>query len=350
MSASTELEAVGLNMLIVSIILSGLTVLEYAWNVRFEIRVIWPQLWKSAEAKIFMIVRYVGLAGQIFNVWFVNRMASGVPNHLLACRAWYLYQVVTVQCLLMSEELLLTQRICKMYNNNKYIFSILLVFVGAQCAAMAVSALILVPGISSSPTCVIVDSHPAQIYAGATTTAVHLCLLVMILWRYFRGNWPEFLRSYIKNMVRDSVCTLIAVSGGFFLITIAPTVDQPLMTQNLFFLVMLFSLWFGTGRLVLGKARFLQESENDSQLTKVDLDNLEPLEDCDISSAKPSDSKAIPTKLTIAVDSELGVGAEEDIADVCICDWVDSASVSSYAPTIMSMETGGSGEGSGSRN
>jgi len=47
----------------------------------------------------------------------------------------------------------------------------------------------------------------------AATTAAHLSLLFMVLWRYFRGNWPEFLRSYIKNMVRVSVCTLIAVSG-----------------------------------------------------------------------------------------------------------------------------------------
>ncbi|OJA14612.1 hypothetical protein AZE42_07959 [Rhizopogon vesiculosus] len=204
MSASTELEAVGLNMLIVSTILSGLTVLEYAWNVRFEIRVIWPQLWRSAEAKIFMIVRYVGLAGQIFNVW-------GFFSH-----------------------------------NNRT-------------------------------------------HGGSTTDDSKLVL------------------------PRDALLPL-------------------------------------TGRLVLGKARFLQESENDRQLTKVDLDNLEPLEDCDISSAKHSDSKVIPTKLTIVVDSELGVGAEEDIADVCICDWMDNASVSSYAPTIMSMETGSSGEGSGSRN
>ncbi|OJA07508.1 hypothetical protein AZE42_09223 [Rhizopogon vesiculosus] len=345
MSPSTEHDAVGRNMLIVSTTLIGLTVLEYAWNIRFEIRVIWPQFWKNPEAKIFVIVRYLGLAGlSVFNIWFANRMASGIPSRPLACRAWYIYEIVTMQCLLMSEELLLTRRVCKMYNNDKYILGILSIFVGAQCAVMAVAARIIVPTLSSSPTCVLVEPHPAQVYVGALTAAVHLCLLVMILWRYLRGNWPKLLHSYIKIMVRDSVCTLIAVSGGFIYVTIAPMMAQPLMSQNLFFPVMLFFIWFGVGRLILGKERFLQESQN-LQLTEVDLDNLEPLEDCDISSARPSDSK-----VTIAVDSELGIEAEEDIADGYIYDWVDSASLSNCASTIISMETGNGGESSGSRN
>ena len=77
---------------------------------------------------------------------------------------------------------------------------------------------------------------------------------------------------------------------------------------------------------------------------------MEPLEDCDISSTRSSDSKAIPTKLTIAVGSELGVGAEEDIADGFIYDWVDNASVLSCSPTIICMETSNGSEGSGSGN
>ncbi|OJA08218.1 hypothetical protein AZE42_12462 [Rhizopogon vesiculosus] len=179
MSPSTEPEAVGRNILIVSTTLTGLMVLEYAWNINFEMRVIWPQFWMSAEAKIFVIARYVSLAGQI---------------------------------------------------------------------------------------------------------------------------------------------------------------------------VIIFSFWFATGRLVLDKERFLQESRNDFQLTEVDLNNLEPLEDSDVSFARPSDSNVLPTEATIAVDSELSIGTEEDLADGCDCDWVDDASLSRCAFTIMSMEVGNDGESSGSRN
>jgi len=43
----------------------------------------------------------------------------------------------------------------------------------------------------------------------------------MILWQYFRGSWREPLRSYLKILVRDSIGTVIAVTGrsGFFIFT-----------------------------------------------------------------------------------------------------------------------------------
>ncbi|OAX32322.1 hypothetical protein K503DRAFT_870222 [Rhizopogon vinicolor AM-OR11-026] len=115
-------------------------------------------------------------------------------------------------------------------------------------------------------------------------------------------------------------------------------------------IVIILSLWFVTGRLVLDKERFLQESQNDFQLTEVDLDSLEPLEDSDVSFARPSDSNVLPTRVTIVVDYDLSIGMEEDIADRCGCDWVDDASLSRCAPIIMSMEMGNGEEGSGSRN
>jgi len=54
-----------------------------------------------------------------------------------------------------------------MYNNDKYIIGILLVFVGAQFSGMAVATRMVVPTVGFSPTCVVIDSndHPSQIYA-----------------------------------------------------------------------------------------------------------------------------------------------------------------------------------------
>ncbi|OJA12263.1 hypothetical protein AZE42_13177 [Rhizopogon vesiculosus] len=102
MSRSIILEAVGSNILIVSsayhslvvsmvfpsfngsqslATLSGLMALEYAWNIRFEVQVVWWRFWKSVEVKISVVARYVGLVGQTFNVWFASRMASEIPSH-----------------------------------------------------------------------------------------------------------------------------------------------------------------------------------------------------------------------------------------------------------------------------
>ncbi|KAJ8581175.1 hypothetical protein M405DRAFT_832986 [Rhizopogon salebrosus TDB-379] len=278
MSPSVEPETVAHNILIVSTSLSGLMVLEYAWNIPFEVRVIWPQFRKSAEVKIFVIARYIGLAGQIFNIWFSNKMASGIPSNPLACKAWYSYQAVTTQCLLMSVELLLMLRVCDIYKNHKYIICILFVFAGAQCAAMAISALMILPGQSSSATCFLVVSHPGLIHVGVSTIAINWCILTMILWRCFRDTWPK-PRSYLRIMVRDSICTVVAVTGNFLFVVLMPTgVLHSQTCNNILFHVMLFSLWFAAGRLVLHKERFNHDPQNNSELTEVDLDCLEPSE------------------------------------------------------------------------
>ncbi|OAX38236.1 hypothetical protein K503DRAFT_856814 [Rhizopogon vinicolor AM-OR11-026] len=316
MSSLTEPEGLARNMLIVSTTLTGLTVLEYAWNISFEMRVIWPKVWKSAEAKIFLIARYVGLAGQIFNVWFVNRMASGINHHPLACRAWYSHQAAIIQCLLMSVELLLMLRVCKMYKNDKYVLGILFLFAVGQCATVIISARIVVPSVGFYPTCVmVINSHPSRIYVGTSVIVVYQCLLAMILWRYLRRDWSEPLRSYLRITARDSVLIVISVTCLLLPLTLAPMGIESRTIDNLLFHVMLFGFWFAADRLVLDKERFHLAVQNNRELTEVDLDNLEPLDDPDICPVKPSDSKAVSTEVFIAFDSESGLETEEDITD-----------------------------------
>jgi len=52
-----------------------------------------------------------------------------------------------------------------MYNNDKYIIGVLLVFAAAQFSGMAVTTRMAVPTVGFSPACVAIDSHPSQIYA-----------------------------------------------------------------------------------------------------------------------------------------------------------------------------------------
>jgi hypothetical protein len=92
------------------------------------------------------------------------------------------------------------------------------------------------------------------------------------------------------------------------------------------------------GRLVIDKEKLCQESQNNYELTEVDLDNLEPIEDPNMYDTKPSNSKVATAKVSISVDSESGVGTE-DITDY-------DASLSSDTFTILHMETRNSGEGS----
>jgi len=175
MSLSTEPD-VARDILTVSTTLTGLMVLEYAWNIRFEMRVIWPQFWKGAEAKIFVIARYLGLAGEIFNVWFASRMASGIPTHPLVCRVCYSFHGITIQCLLMSVELLLILLACKMYNNDRFVLGLLYALVGVQWAGMAITVRLLVSDLRPSPTCA-VESNSSQIYVGSEN---RMCCIYLI--------------------------------------------------------------------------------------------------------------------------------------------------------------------------
>ncbi|OJA11772.1 hypothetical protein AZE42_11614 [Rhizopogon vesiculosus] len=217
---------------------------------------------------------------------------------------------------------------------------------------MGVSARIVVPRVSSSasPTCTVIGAHRGQIYVSVSTIAMHLCILAMILWRYFQGNWQEPLRSYLKIMVRDSICAVIAVTGCFLFATLAPMGLSQSLAQtsaNILFHVMVCSFWFAAGRLVLDKERFRQRSQNNREFTEVDLDDLGP--DLDVSPMRLSNSKALPTVVSITVDFEPGVGKAEDIANERLYDWAD-ASLSSCVSSIMPMDIGNCVEGSGSRS
>ncbi|KIK41825.1 hypothetical protein CY34DRAFT_84781 [Suillus luteus UH-Slu-Lm8-n1] len=140
--------------------------LEYLWFLSDEIRLIWPRFWKTTEAKIFVVTRYAGLASQSYNVCFAFRMAFGVPNSQFACKVWFSYQTAITQYLLFSVELLLMTRVYKMYNQSKTIFALLFIFSGAQSAAMASNARLIVTGSHYSPTCVMLSAHHNRIYVG----------------------------------------------------------------------------------------------------------------------------------------------------------------------------------------
>jgi hypothetical protein len=105
---------------------------------------------------------------------------------------------------------------------------------------------------------------------------------------------------------------------------------------------MVFSFWFAVeysnlspcfvahciyqaGRLVLDKERFRQQFQDDCELTEVDLDNLEILDEPDVCHARPYDSTVARNKILTTVNSKSSLGTEEDITDERPRDSVDDA-------------------------
>lgn len=312
---------------ILTTVLAAFVVLEYLWCLSNEIKLIWPQFRKNTEAKIFMLTRYAGLAGQSFNIWFTFRMSSGVPNHPGACRAWYSYQAGTIQCLLFSVELLLMQQVYKMYKKDKYILGILFVFGGVQCAVMAITARLIVTGIRYSPTCVVTGSHLSQIFAGVSIITTYVLILIMMLWRYFRGSsdWSEASRAWLKLTVRDGSCTITVVAVILIFMNLFNFgVIKTQMTGNIVYYVLLSWLWFAAGRIVLHQEQLRKSHESQegdasdpslwTTVIEVDLDEFEPFDESDACPENPSDLKVEPTEVSTSLDSESDAGTK-DVVD-----------------------------------
>ncbi|KAG2030566.1 hypothetical protein BDR03DRAFT_1017008 [Suillus americanus] len=372
-----SVDPVAHNIAIMTTTFTGLMVLEYIWSLPDETRLVWPRFRKTIEASIFVVIRYAGLAGQGFNIWFAFRMASGVPNSPSACIAWCLYQTVMTQFLLFAVESLLMPQVYKMYNKTKTIFALLIIFCGAQFAAMAASARLFITGTRYSPTCVIISHHHSRNYVGVSIIVTFMFILVTMLWRFFgsTSGRSEALRAWLKLAVRDGCCTIIMIMViVIFMFLCNMGVIDIQMSRNIIFYVLLLCLWFAVeceilgghslphslfqiGRIVLHQEKFrqIQESQmgdvNDSSLwtqsIEVDPDDIASFDDPD---ACPTSLEVESTEVSTPLDSMSDAGTR-DIADEHLCEWEeDSVPLTSCAPTFMLIERFISGEGSDSTN
>lgn len=352
MLSPSIIDPVARNIVILSTTLTALMVLEYIWFFTDEVRLVWPRFLKTTEAKIYVVTRYAGLAGQIFNIGFAFRMVSRVPNSPSTCRAWYWYQILMTQCLLLSVELLLMLRVYKMYGKGKSIFALLIVFGGAQLAANAASSRSVITGTSYSPTCVIISPHHSRIYVGVSIIVTFMVILSTMLWRFFGSSsgLSEAPRAWLKLAVRDGSCTTIAIMTIFiFMFLCNMRVINTQMSGNIIFYVLFSILWFAAGRIVLHDAKFrkIQESRkgdiNDPRLTQTI--EVEPFDDSDEFPTSPSSFGVESIEVSTPFDSMSDAGTR-DIADEHLCG-EDDMQLSRCAPTFILIERCISGRGSG---
>ncbi|KAG1885029.1 hypothetical protein F4604DRAFT_1729108 [Suillus subluteus] len=321
---SPSIDPVARNIAIITTILTALMVLEYIYSFKDETRLVWPRFRKTIEAKIFIMTRYAGLAGQSFNIWFAFRLASGVPNSPFACKIWTSYQIATIQCLLLSVESLLMLRVYKMYNKGKYISAVLFILGSAQSSAMAVNARWIITETRYSPTCV--PHYHSRIYVGVSIITTFVFIVVAMLWRFIKSpsGWSEVSRAWLKLAVRDGGCTAIAITVILIFMFLCTTgVIDTQMSGNIVFYVLLSCLWFAAGRIVLHQEKFriIQESQKGgisdpsrwTEMIEVNLDDISPFDDPDVCPTSPSGSEVESTKVSTL--STLSAAGMKDIAD-----------------------------------
>lgn len=328
---SPSIDPVARNIAIITTTLTTLMVLEYIYFLSDEIRLVWPRFWKTTEAKLYVITRYAGLAGQSFNIWFAFRMVSGVPNSPFACRAWSSYQTATIQWLLLSVESLLMIRVYKMYKKSKTICALSFVIGGMQSAAMVVNARSIITGTQYSPTCVIISPHHSRIYVGVSIIVTFMFILVTMLWRFFKStsSWSETPQAWLKLAVRDGSCaaTAITVILIFMFLCTTHVINTP-MSGNIIFYVLLSCLWFATGRIVLHHEKFRDAQESKmggidyprqlTQTIEVNLDDIRPFDDPETYPTGHCGFEVESTKGSTLFNSTSGAGTM-DITDEHLC-------------------------------
>ncbi|KIJ21230.1 hypothetical protein PAXINDRAFT_7003 [Paxillus involutus ATCC 200175] len=239
-------------------------VIDFAWLLPDELKVVWPKLRSSRYAKIYVCSRYLGMSSQIASVCFTLRMYAGTPSSPSVCRIWYGFQALVVELLLASVEGALMHRVYALFFGNRYIFLILALFAVCQVGSMVVSAHFAVPSGRHTETCMVTKPHPGNAYFGATTMTTNLLILFMTFWKYLSLPIKRASDNIGWVMLRDSALSLLAISIMMLFVTLcALEVITPSMSGNINYYWLVCILWVSIGRIIVNHEKLALGEESD---------------------------------------------------------------------------------------
>ncbi|KIK77942.1 hypothetical protein PAXRUDRAFT_351524 [Paxillus rubicundulus Ve08.2h10] len=273
-SAMSDDKAMALKIVISAASSLVVMVIEFAWLLPDELKVVWPKLCSSRYAKVYVCSRYLGISSQIANVCFAWRMYAGTPSTSTVCRMWYGFQATVVQLLLGSVEGALMHRVYALFFRNQYIFLVLALFAVCQVGSMVVSAHFAVPSGRHTETCMVIRPHPGNAYFGATTMTTNLLILFMTSWKYLRLPIKRASDSIGWVVLRDSALSLLAISIMMLFVTLcALEVITPSMSGNFSYYWLVCILWVSIGRIIVNHEKLALDMEGDSS-SKGDISTL----------------------------------------------------------------------------
>lgn len=190
-------------------------------TLQSEIEHIWPKPWNSFFKWLYLFLRYLSLAIQIFHQFAVPYLNSGKALKS-NCFAWYVYTVIIGQFQTTAVEIILAVRVYALFNRSRRIVIIL----GSLMTLEFVILVIVVSGyfhrIPSIPYCIL-SKPPHQIiyYAIAVVTTqstlLGLALIKQILAR--RAGWGR--APLVSLLIRDGtttffiICVILFCIGSF---------------------------------------------------------------------------------------------------------------------------------------
>lgn len=130
---------------------------------RSEIEHIWPTPWNSFSKWLYLFLRYLSLATQIFHQFAVPYLNSGKALQS-SCFAWYVYTAIMAQFQISTVEIILAFRVYALFNRSRRIAIIL----GSLMTLEWIVLMVVVGGyfhrIPSIPYCILSKSPSQMIY------------------------------------------------------------------------------------------------------------------------------------------------------------------------------------------
>ncbi|KDQ52678.1 hypothetical protein JAAARDRAFT_210381 [Jaapia argillacea MUCL 33604] len=255
-----------------------------AWDIMTtfddEVQYIWPQPRRSPTKWLFLFTRYHSLLCQL--VVFLRSLGRISVSSYGACLSWTLFQTTSLQCLVMSVELLLAIRVYALHGRSWRIRVLFSILFGFEVVAAIVAFSIVIPHYCASATARLGLLFLILLSSISMVTQVTVFVLALAkslkVISATRGTYPIL---YI--VARDSLWVFVLITGAIVFEGICFGALSPLFRSFLYSWG-ISVLSFSSCRLVLNLCRLKEDGPEGlnvdpaftTNLDEIVLDELEP--------------------------------------------------------------------------
>ncbi|TFY65126.1 hypothetical protein EVG20_g5710 [Dentipellis fragilis] len=189
-----------------------------------EVRCIWARPNKYWIKWLFLFVRYFPVCVQIATLFVGTELAADLHYTPAACVAWYIFQEVSTQVLVVCVELILMIRVHALYDRSKRVTAVLAILFLAENIGMVYSLVRVVPGVQFDEVCIVQHTPASIVYFAVSYIAFEAILFGFTLVKFIqavRTGWGH--TPVISLLVRDGtwafalVFVTVCINGVFYL-------------------------------------------------------------------------------------------------------------------------------------
>ncbi|KAF5310218.1 hypothetical protein D9619_010256 [Psilocybe cf. subviscida] len=183
----------------ISLSASAWLVYECFLTLQDEYQAIWRGSMSRVKA-LYLSGRYIGLAMQLVNIYFVFGPLSITPVPRQKCLSWFIYLAASAVALLIALDIVLMLRVHALYNRQKKVGALFAFLLSTQVVVVYVCCRKTLPLVPFGPTCDVLDCPHQVIVLMVGVVITHIILLFMAV---AKRNLASNASSIIHLIVRD---------------------------------------------------------------------------------------------------------------------------------------------------